>query len=198
MNGEDTPKTPDAALSSADETLMSGLGTGDTSPQPLQNLDRFPVSIWFILSCEFCERFSYYGLRAILFLYLTTYLRFSDNQATGIYHFFVALAYFSAVPGGIISDSKWGKFKTIYRLSIVYCIGSLILSFTAIPGVTGTPPHWWGCLLGLLLIAIGTGGMYVLWPQLCCLVAVWRGRASASGAWHACPSQTHLHRALTC
>jgi MFS family permease len=52
-----------------------------------------------------------------------------------------------------------GKFKTILYLSLVYCLGSVILSITAIPGVTGTPPHWWGAVLALLILAVGTGGI---------------------------------------
>ena len=64
-----------------------------------------------------------------------------------------------------MSDSYWGKYKTILLLSLVYCAGNITLSLTAIPGTTGggdtveDPPHWWGCMLGLFLVALGTGGI---------------------------------------
>eukprot|EP01027_Heterolobosea_sp_BB2_P019163 GEZU01026915.1.p1 GENE.GEZU01026915.1~~GEZU01026915.1.p1 ORF type:complete len:204 (-),score=33.44 GEZU01026915.1:76-687(-) len=61
--------------------------------------------------------------------------------------------------GGWLADSVLGKFWTIFLLSIVYCLGNAVVAVTAIPGVTGTPPHWWGVALGLLLIGIGTGGI---------------------------------------
>ncbi len=43
--------------------------------------------------------------------------------------------------------------------SIIYAIGNYVMSVTAIPGVTGDPPGGWGCILGLMLIALGTGGI---------------------------------------
>eukprot|EP01028_Stygiella_incarcerata_P009528 TRINITY_DN455_c1_g2_i1.p1 TRINITY_DN455_c1_g2~~TRINITY_DN455_c1_g2_i1.p1 ORF type:complete len:711 (+),score=171.04 TRINITY_DN455_c1_g2_i1:294-2135(+) len=65
------------------------------------------------------------------------------------------------VPGAILSDSKWGKFRTIWRFSTVYVVGCVTLSLTAIPGFMGEDagPNWLGCFLGLLLIAVGTGGI---------------------------------------
>lgn len=42
---------------------------------------------------------------------------------------------------------------------MVYCSGQTVISVTAIEGVTGTPPHWWGCMLGLFLVGLGTGGI---------------------------------------
>eukprot|EP00762_Andalucia_godoyi_P000159 ANDGO_02413.mRNA.1 Peptide transporter family 1 len=133
---------------------------GSEAAEPVPSSDgKMPSQIYYIFSMEICERACYYALRAILLLYLIDSLGFGQEQAMSIYHGFIAIAYLSAIPGGIISDAKWGKFYTIFRLSIVYLVGSFTLAFTAIPGITGNPPHWWGCMLGLLLIAIGTGGI---------------------------------------
>lgn len=74
-------------------------------------------------------------------------------------HGFIFLSYLSPILGGLISDGYLGKYWTIVSLSIVYCIGQSIISITAIPGVTGFPPHWWGVVLGLLLVSLGTGGI---------------------------------------
>ncbi|KJE93139.1 hypothetical protein CAOG_08746 [Capsaspora owczarzaki ATCC 30864] len=119
----------------------------------------FPPSIKYIISQELAERFSYYGMRAILVLYFKDFLEFGPDSATAMYHVFVVMAYFTPLLGGIISDSWWGKYKTIIVLSLIYSLGNIVVSVTAIPGVTGTPPHWWGVLIGLTLIAIGTGGI---------------------------------------
>eukprot|EP00039_Didymoeca_costata_P012965 m.190013 g.190013 ORF g.190013 m.190013 type:complete len:726 (+) comp15635_c0_seq3:18-2195(+) len=122
-------------------------------------LSAYPTSIWFIIVCEFCERFSYYGLRAVLVLYCVTYLNWDNDQATVMYHAFIMLCYLTPVLGATLGDSKFGKFKTILILSSVYCAGTMVVAGTAIPGVTGDPPQAWGVIIGLLLIAIGTGGI---------------------------------------
>jgi dipeptide/tripeptide permease len=74
-----------------------------------------------------------------------------------------ALRYDSGITdsGGIISDSYWGKFKTILILSIVYCTGSIVLAVSSFPALSGNPHNPWGAILGLALLALGTGGIKV-------------------------------------
>lgn len=105
------------------------------------------------------RRFSFYGMKAILPIYLTSWLGFTEDAATTIIHTFNFAAYLFTLPGGIMSDSWLGKFKTIFYLSIVYACGSLVLALTSFPRITGNPPHWWGAMIGLTLIVIGTGGI---------------------------------------
>lgn len=119
----------------------------------------YPYSIFFIVGNEFCERFSFYGMKAILPIYLTGWLGFTEATATTIIHSFNFSAYFFSLFGGILSDNLLGKFRVILYLSIVYCIGNGVMSVTSLPGVTGTPPHWWGMAAGLILIGVGTGGI---------------------------------------
>ncbi|KAK6165515.1 hypothetical protein SNE40_022431 [Patella caerulea] len=115
---------------------------------------KFPVCIYYILGNEFCERFSYYGLKTILVIYLTRWLMFSSDHATIIYHVFTMLCYFSPILGAIIADGYLGRFRTIMYLSILYAIGNTVLSLTALP-----PPEAYGPMIGLILIGIGTGGI---------------------------------------
>jgi len=61
--------------------------------------------------------------------------------------------------GGMLGDSPLGKFRTILYLSIVYCLGNALTSITAMTPVVGDPPSPAGAFVGLLLIAIGTGGI---------------------------------------
>uniref|UniRef100_A0A8C3USQ3 Solute carrier family 15 member 1 n=1 Tax=Catharus ustulatus TaxID=91951 RepID=A0A8C3USQ3_CATUS len=124
----------------------------------------FPLSIFFIVINEFCERFSYYGMKAVLTLYFTRFLRWEDNFATALYHTFVALCYLTPILGAIIADSWLGKFKTILYLSIVYAIGQAVLSVGSISELTGgsannLAPNIALSMIGLILIALGTGGI---------------------------------------
>lgn len=120
---------------------------------------RFPFSLYFIIVCEFCERFCYYGMRAVLTLYFLLYFDWEEDDAVVLYHSFVMLCYITPLFGGMLADSSLGKFKTILILSVVYCAGTAVMSATAIPGLTGDPPSPAGAMIGLSLIAIGTGGI---------------------------------------
>jgi len=127
-----------------------------TRPQTL--VCGYPVQVIFILGNEFCERFSYYGMHAILVIYLTSMLKMSKDNATAVYHAFNMLCYFSPIFGAIIADSFWGKYKTILYVSLVYAIGNVVVSVTAIPSILNVVQVA-GPYVGLLLIAIGTGGI---------------------------------------
>uniref|UniRef100_A0A8C5LZJ9 Solute carrier family 15 member 1 n=1 Tax=Leptobrachium leishanense TaxID=445787 RepID=A0A8C5LZJ9_9ANUR len=128
----------------------------------------YPLSIFFIVINEFCERFSYYGMRAVLVLYFKYFIQWDDNLSTVIYHTFVAVCYLTPILGAIIADSWLGKFKTIVYLSIVYAAGQVVLSISAIHDLTdhnrdGIPDDMNVpvalSMTGLLLIALGTGGI---------------------------------------
>uniref|UniRef100_A0A3P9NIH5 Solute carrier family 15 member 1 n=1 Tax=Poecilia reticulata TaxID=8081 RepID=A0A3P9NIH5_POERE len=128
----------------------------------------YPISIFFIIVNEFCERFSYYGMRAVLVLYFKYFLRWDDDLAISIYHTFVAFCYLTPILGAVIADSWLGKFKTIIYLSIVYAIGQVAMAVSAIHDITdsdrdGSPDnltfHVVLSMMGLLLIALGTGGI---------------------------------------
>jgi len=125
---------------------------------PDATLSSWPTGIPFIIGNEACERFSYYGMRAILFSYLTTlYVAtglaqdFAEKHATHDTHIFFAGVYAIPVIGAIISDKLLGKYLTIMSLSLVYCAGHAVLALGE--GSLSTM-H-----LGLMLIAIGAGGI---------------------------------------
>ncbi|HNY81061.1 MAG: MFS transporter [Verrucomicrobiota bacterium] len=123
----------------------------------VSSANRFPPPIKFIIGNEACERFSYYGIRSILALYISTVLfqhlpegQARDNAA-GIIHLFIFANYFTPLLGGIISDKFWGRYNTILYVSLVYCLGNLTLALTA--------GSIWGLYVGLFLIALGSGGI---------------------------------------
>ncbi|XP_065888758.1 solute carrier family 15 member 2-like [Dysidea avara] len=121
----------------------------------------FPFSVFFIVSNEFCERFSYYGMRAVLVLYLTFYLHFDEDTSTSLYHSFIVLCYATPLLGAIIADSCLGKFKTIFILSIVYAVGNVTLTLSAVPPALNCNETAYRVMTfgGLALIALGTGGI---------------------------------------
>ncbi|XP_066154994.1 peptide transporter family 1-like isoform X2 [Euwallacea fornicatus] len=117
----------------------------------------YPKSVFFIVTNEFCERFSFYGMRTILILYLTEILLYTETSAKMVYHGFAMFVYFFPLLGAILSDSWLGKFRTIFYISIIYAIGSILLALTAID--TLKIPQKEFTIISLLLIAIGTGGI---------------------------------------
>ncbi|XP_019409847.1 PREDICTED: solute carrier family 15 member 2 isoform X1 [Crocodylus porosus] len=150
------------------ETLFTSISAGDGAPKGVCTLQKksskfcgsnYPLSIAFIVVTEFCERFSYYGMKAVLTLYFLNFLHWDENLSTSMYHAFSGLCYFTPVIGAIIADSWLGKFKTIICLSIVYVTGHVIKSVGAIPVVGDQVLHVVLSMFGLSLIAFGTGGI---------------------------------------
>lgn len=86
-----------------------------------------PAGFFFIFFGELAERFSYYGMRAILPLYLTTVLLYEDGEATRIYSLFKAACYLLPLVGGFLADRYFGKYWTIVGFSIPYVLGHFIL-----------------------------------------------------------------------
>lgn len=117
-----------------------------------------PGGIPFIVVNEAAERFSYYGMRAILVIFMTQYLLntqgelavMNENEAQGYYHLFVSAVYFMPLFGALLADSLLGKYRTIIALSLIYCLGHFALALDATR---------MGLLLGQGLIAMGSGGI---------------------------------------
>lgn len=134
--------------------MGSATPTSSTSQIP----NSHPKAIWFFFWGEFAERSSYYGSRAILPLYLTSVLSFSDKDGASIYFWYKMAAYFLPLLGGIVADRWLGRYWTIVGFSIPYVIGQFLL------GVEGQ----YFCLLALfLLLAPGTG---VIKPNISALL----------------------------
>lgn len=120
--------------------------------------DRMPGGVPYIIGNEAAERFSFYGMKAILFVFMTEYLRnrlgaeapMKKEEATFWIHIFNGAVYFTPVIGAILSDAVLGKYRTIIALSIVYCLGHLTLALD---------DSRFGLALGLGLIALGAGGI---------------------------------------
>ncbi|MDH3485925.1 MAG: POT family MFS transporter [Myxococcales bacterium] len=134
---------------------MSAKARYRTAPEPMRGM---PPGIPYIVANEGAERYSFYGMRAILVIFMTKFLMnaqgeldvMTDEQAKTWFHGFVTAVYFFPILGAIISDAFLGKYRTIMTLSIVYCLGHLTLAIDDTRA---------GLALGLGLIAVGSGGI---------------------------------------
>ncbi|XP_044522682.1 solute carrier family 15 member 2 isoform X2 [Gracilinanus agilis] len=78
----------------------------------------YPLSIAFIVVNEFCERFSYYGMKAVLTLYFLYFLHWSEDTSTSVYHAFSSLCYFTPLLGAAMADSWLGKFRVLSMIGL--------------------------------------------------------------------------------
>ncbi|MFE3328179.1 peptide MFS transporter [Streptomyces sp. NPDC059176] len=118
-----------------------------------------PIGLATLFMTEMWERFSYYGMRALLVLYLVSGgadaatgsqgggLGFTMATATAIYSVYVAMVYLMAMPGGWFGDRVWGARKTVAIAGFVIMAGHVAL---ALPGQISF-------FVGLLLVAVGSG-----------------------------------------
>lgn len=116
-----------------------------------------PPQTLFIIGNEACERFSYYGVIAILTLYVSRHLGQGDSSGHRISHLFKAGVYFTPLIGAWISDRWLGRYKTILYISLFYCVGHGIM---AMSDLTNSIDHKVVLLyVGLTLLAFGGGGI---------------------------------------
>ena len=121
-----------------------------------------PRGLFVLFYAEMWERFSYYGMRALLVLYLTKFWLFGDGKANLIYGAYGALVYITPVLGGLIADRWLGQRKAVLFGGVLLALGH---GFMAVEGMTGvTDPLvkqadpainvFW---LALALIIVGSG-----------------------------------------
>lgn len=118
---------------------------------------RIPPQIPYIIGNEGCERFSFYGMRNILTVFLVSSLLLDlpeaarGGSAKDVFHTFVIGVYFFPLLGGWLADRFFGKYDTIFWLSLVYCAGHACLAIFE--------SNKAGFYTGLGLIALGSGGI---------------------------------------
>lgn len=119
---------------------------------------KMPTGIPYIVGNEAAERFSYYGMKTILVVFMTKYLMDGAGGAAPMqaaeaktwFHTFAMANYFFPIIGALVADIFLGKYLTIMALSVVYCFGHLALALDETR---------LGLSIGLTLIAIGSGGI---------------------------------------
>src|SRR6267142_1327370 len=124
-----------------------------------------PGSSWFghprglstLFFTEMWERFSYYGMRGFLILYMTKALSFTDSHAGAVYGNYVGSVWVTPILGGLIADRWLGQYRSVLIGGIIIAVGHFTLAFHALPFF----------YVGLTLIVIGTG---LLKPNVSALV----------------------------
>jgi dipeptide/tripeptide permease len=130
-------------------------------------IERHPTAFWFFFWGEFAERSSYYGMRAILLMYLAGDpngiikggLHLPEDDASSIYFGFKMCCYFLPLVGGFLADRFFGKYWTIVGFSVPYVLGHFILGIETLPFV----------YVALALLAGGSG---VIKPNISTLMGL--------------------------
>ncbi|GAA4442800.1 peptide MFS transporter [Ravibacter arvi] len=113
---------------------------------------KHPRGLYVLFFAEMWERFSYYGMRAILLMYLIDQVRgglaLSVAEGSAIYGIYTASVYLLSLPGGWVADNVLGQKKSIFYGGIIIMLGHIILAIPASQAVF---------FLGLAVVALGTG-----------------------------------------
>lgn len=124
--------------------------------QQREELFGHPKGLFILFFTEMWERFSYYGMRAILVLYIVSEtmgdnpgLGWSKGDALSLYGWYTMLVYVMSIPGGILADKFIGQKKAVLYGGLTLCAGHLILAIE----------QMWAFYTGLGLIILGVGGL---------------------------------------
>jgi POT family proton-dependent oligopeptide transporter len=159
---------PSTEFASPESGEMTGRHmTGDV-PHPTGFFGH-PRGLATLFFTEMWERFSYYGMRALLVLFMTAPvaaanagLGFGEGRAGAIYGLYTAMVYLLALPGGWVADKLWGQRRAVFVGGCVIAAGHFTMAGPLV-GLPGGPTFY----LGLILIVIGTG---LLKPNVSTLV----------------------------
>ena len=110
-------------MTSADTSIDAITGSRDTS------FFGHPKGLAVLFFAEMWERFSYYGMRALLVLYLTQHFLFSDGEGQGIYAAYASLVYLMPIVGGFIADRYLGPRKAVLIGAIFLTLGHFGMAF---------------------------------------------------------------------
>jgi POT family proton-dependent oligopeptide transporter len=120
------------------------------------NLFGHPTGLFILFLTEMWERFSYYGMRALLVLYMTTEtlgdargpgLGWTSQEALALYGWYTMLVYLMSIPGGMIADKLVGQKKAVLLGAVILCLGHGVLVLT----------DTWAFYTGLGLVILGVG-----------------------------------------
>ncbi len=114
--------------------LLIGGGTIVTSAK--REFAGHPKGLYVLFFAEMWERFSYYGMRALLIFYLTQHWLFNDEKASVIYGAYTALVYIAPVLGGYLADRYLGQRKAVLFGAVLLTVGHFFMAFEGMQGVT--------------------------------------------------------------
>ncbi len=163
--------TKDRSSELADDTAAEAAGSSRPLGPPPGGKTFFghPRGLATLFFTEMWERLSYYGMRALLVLFMTAPLvaanaglGFGEGKASAIYGLYTSMVYLVALPGGWVADKLWGQRRAVFIGAIIIAAGHFTMAAPLV-GLPGAPTFY----LGLVLIIIGTG---LLKPNVSTLV----------------------------
>ena len=112
-----------------------------------------PKGLYVLFFTELWERFSFYGMRALLIFYLTRHFLYSGQQSGLLYGSYLALVFLSPMIGGYLADRWLGQRKAVLFGGVVIACGHIVLGLEDALGAGAQSIFW----IGLSLIVVGTG-----------------------------------------
>ena len=129
--------------------------TADHSAEAQKTLFGHPRGLFVLFFAEMWERFSYYGMRALLIFYLTQHWLFSDERSSIIYGAYTALVYITPVLGGYLADRYLGQRKAVLFGAVLLTFGHFLMAFEGTGGQNDPAMNvFW---LALAFIIVGSG-----------------------------------------
>ncbi|CAN5414006.1 hypothetical protein BH09MYX1_BH09MYX1_53780 [soil metagenome] len=92
-----------------------------------------PIGLYFLFGTEMWERFSYYGMRALLVLYLVDHHGWQPEQSSGVYKWYTSLFYLTPLFGGLLADRFLGLRASVITGGILMAIGHFLMAFEPLP-----------------------------------------------------------------
>ena len=131
----------------------------DQSPTSLKGvLTGHPQGLYVLFFAEMWERFSYYGMRALLILFMTKQLLYTDQFSTEIYGAYTALVYATPVFGGMLADRLLGFRKAVILGGVLMALGHFAMAFVDLAGNGGAEvSDKYTLYLALALLIVGNG-----------------------------------------
>ena len=88
---------------------------------------KHPKGLYVLFATEMWERFNFYGMRAILVLFMTKALLFNDVFASNLYGSYIGLIYLTPLIGGYVADRYWGNKRSIFAGGVIMVSGEIFL-----------------------------------------------------------------------
>ena len=125
--------------------------------RPQEEVVGHPKGLFLLFMAEMWERFSYYGMRALLIFYLVQHWLFSDSEASLIYGAYTALVYIAPVVGGYLADRYIGQRKAVLFGAVLLTFGHFFMAFEGDGSLGQDNPMINVFWLALALIIVGSG-----------------------------------------
>ena len=116
-----------------------------------------PKGLYILFATEMWERFNYYGMRAVLVLFMTKALLFDKAFASSLYGSYTSLVYLTPLVGGFLADRYWGNQRSIIAGGLLMALGELLLFFcgSTYASAPGISPLFFFSGLGLMIAGNG-------------------------------------------